>query len=361
MAAHEGVEDERARGDGVEGAGVLDGEDEAVEDLPCVGAAGRAVAEGADAEAAGGEDLADVLQEAHGVKPRGAEDAEREGAVPVAVQGRVGFGEDGGGVERRAVPVADRGGGRREVRPRLPPGVRPVPHADDGEVDGQFPLAHDVGGAFAGRHAVAEGDVERGDEGGEARLAPGAVDDAAERNRAVEDGDGQMGGGGGFEHVLQRREVGVAPHADVLEVDDDAREALEHLGAGTPRGAVERMDGDVPEGMRLAGGLLAGGGEAKPAVFRGEEAFQAVAERAAQTGRRGGGLLREEAKRGGGGGGEVLDERGVVDHRVSSFQARRAARRRHGRCWQSRGRRGDWRSRGRPRPWRAATRPRRPP
>ena len=154
---------------------------------------------------------------------------------------------------------------------------------------------------------MAERDVERSHEGGVGELAHRAVEDAAERDGAVEDRDGEVHLGRGLERELERGEVCVAPRADVLEVDDDAADAFEHLRRGAARLAVEGVDGYVPERMARGGGLLAWPGEAEPTVLRREQGGQARAEGVHEYAVGGRCLVREERERLVVGDGQMLD------------------------------------------------------
>ena len=105
-------------------------------------------------------------------------------------------------------------------------------------------------------------------------IGKGAIHNAAERHGAVEDHGLNILFGGGLQYELQGGEVGVAPHADILEIHDDALQPLQHFRRGFARGAVKGEDGNPP--ARVAGvvRLFAGRGEAKVAMLGGEHGLE---------------------------------------------------------------------------------------
>ena len=108
------------------------------------------------------------------------------------------------------------------------------------------------------RHAVTDRHREVTDEA-ELRLVERRAFDleAVDRVGAVEHDDRQLPLRRLLHHVRHRGHVGVEARADVLEVDHDRVEPLEHRRGRTPAVAVERVDRQTRPARRLAAGTLA--------------------------------------------------------------------------------------------------------
>ena len=104
---------------------------------------------------------------------------------------------------------------------------------------------------LADGHAVAHRDRILADERLEAGFEHRALDlDAADRVRPVAHDHRHAMASRGVQAVRHRVDERVDARADVLEVDDERVEALEHLGGRLARLAVERVDGDLPPAVR---------------------------------------------------------------------------------------------------------------
>ena len=137
--------------------------------------------------------------------------------------------------------------GRRDEREpgRVEPLLAaPALAADDHEIGADpVPAVHESGD-LAGGHAVPVRERIEPHEG------PVVVPDqvplhrAPDRVRPVEDDDALPVRGGGFHGVRHGPDVGVVARADILDVEDERVEPLQHRRRRPPGGPVEAVDGD---------------------------------------------------------------------------------------------------------------------
>ncbi len=178
-----------------------------------------------------------------------------EGGVGTAADGVVagGFEHADGGIEEGGVEGAHVGGGidPGEVGGIEPIAALPAAHGDDFEGAGEAKFGLEHAGEFAGGHAVAEGEGVGADEGFAAFGEDGAFDaDAVDGVGAVEDEERHFAFGGFLHDVAHGADVGIEAGADVLDVEDDDVDGVEHGGGGAAIGVlVEAPDFDLGGGV----------------------------------------------------------------------------------------------------------------
>ena len=100
-------------------------------------------------------------------------------------------------------------------------------------------------GVLADGHAIDYGHLVQTNKRGVFGLQHGTVHIKAVGVRSVEDDDGNVVFGGGFHHIAHRGDIGVEPYADILQVEENQVDALQHFGRGLLVFAVERHDGQA--------------------------------------------------------------------------------------------------------------------
>ena len=212
----------------------------------------------------------EVIGEGWPLNPRRAKDTPSPGPRAVDVQLRQGLGKDGGGIEPRGNTVTDGGRGRDEIS--LGTGR---------ERRGKIRQSEPGGGLGVGE-AVDKRQLTRRDEGETRGVGGRAVGESVAGDRPVADHAGEADFSAGLKGQLERREIGVATNADVLQVDDEEVESGQKLGRGLAQVAVEGVDRNAPERVRDRVGTLPRGGKSEVAVLRREERAEVVAEDATQ-------------------------------------------------------------------------------
>jgi hypothetical protein len=131
----------------------------------------------------------------------------------------------------------------------------PALHRDHVAVHVQTEPAHEPAGQFAHRQAVPHRQRAGADETLPSRLEGEPLHRAARRVGAVEHNDFFSRSRGIFQHVLQRGDEGVDAAAEILQVDQQHVESVQHFVAGTADVTVQAEHRDavnrVPEIVRL--------------------------------------------------------------------------------------------------------------
>ena len=157
------------------------------------------------------------------------------------------FKETKGRIEVHRLPVGQVG---RRLHGHFIDGIAIIAFdRDDGEVAGDAVLqpaftVHHLG-VFTDGHAVDDGHLVHPNKRVVFRLEDWAVNIEAIGIGAVEDDDGEMVFGSGLHHVGHCGNVGIKTYANILKVEEDDVDALQHLGRGLFVFPEERDDGEA--------------------------------------------------------------------------------------------------------------------
>lgn len=230
-----------------------------VQGFPGAGSVTRHVGNGPEQDSGQAEGV-QAFAEQLPIQPAGADQLERRRRPHALVDAPQFADRAGHGVVVARLPVRDvlRGRNRDPAQVAVVHAAPPPVHRDDLQIDARRAFGPDHARPFPRRHAVNLRYVMHADERQKLRIDHRPADHgAAHRVRPVEHPDRHAGGLAGLHQVGERRDVGIAAAAHVLDVVQHGVQPFEHFRRRPPRASVQADDWQAGDGVAALVDLVA--------------------------------------------------------------------------------------------------------